>query len=31
MMQVKKRKKIPEADVARYLKQICEGLKYMHT
>lgn len=30
-MQVKKKRKIPEAEVACYIKQICEGLKYMHT
>lgn len=31
LMQVKKKRKIPESQAAVYIRQICEGLKYMHT
>lgn len=30
LMQVKKKRKIPESQVSYYLRQICLGLKYMH-
>jgi len=30
MSQVKKKKKVPEMQVSRYLRQVCEGLRYMH-
>lgn len=30
LMQVKKKRKIPEAQVSFYVRQICLGLKYMH-
>ncbi len=31
LMQVKKKRKVPESEVSSYVRQICEGLKYMHT
>lgn len=31
LMQVKKKRKISEAETSSYIRQICEGLKYMHT
>ena len=31
LMQVKKKRKVTEAQASSYLRQICEGLKYMHT
>jgi aurora kinase, other len=31
LMQVKKKRKVAEAQVSLYVRQICLGLKYMHT
>jgi serine/threonine protein kinase len=30
MSQVKKKKRIPEVLVAKYVRQVCDGLRYMH-
>jgi serine/threonine protein kinase len=29
-MQIKKKKKLPEKEATAIIKQVCEGLKYMH-
>ena len=31
LMSVKKKRKIPESQVSFYVRQMCFGLKYMHT
>ncbi len=31
LMQVKKKRKVSEAETSSYIRQICQGLKYMHT
>jgi len=31
LLQTKKAKRITEVEASTYIKQICEGLKYMHT